>query len=279
MLRGDGVGANVLAQEGRLHGDLMKDFNALAVDEIMRDQDQDEDEDEIDLHGLFASEAVDVVKIKMDEAKPGHTLNFITGKGLNSDIMKGPVLKPAIEKLCIDQNWSYEYYEGCFSIEVPLEEPLPQIQEHKGLAIGDVIPMEAWKYLRDIEGMEFDFSRLRRHKPSALISSNYAVVFIDPRRSSAQTIEVINEFHGISHKKWGNNISLTIVTTDSANDLRKLVKKRKMDWCVMLSDEEKKFIEFVRCNGVNMIHSALLILNTGYGMKDVKSGKLRSQEN
>ncbi len=91
--RGNGVEANSLANEGRWHGDLMHNFNALAVDEVMRDQTGDT----IDLHGLFASEAIDVVKITMDEAKPGHNLNFITGKGLNSDKLKGPVLLPTID--------------------------------------------------------------------------------------------------------------------------------------------------------------------------------------
>lgn len=219
--RGNGVEANSLANEVRWHGDLMHNFNALTVDEVMRDQTGDT----IDLHGLFASEAIDVVKITMDEAKPGHNLDFITGKGLNSDKLKGPVLLPTIEQLCINQNWSFKYNEGCFSITVPLE--APPISEHQRLAVGDFIPKEIWKCLRDIEGKVFDASYLLkcRKEPAAISINHYAEVFIDPRRSSAQTMEVINEFKGIHCDALGpsNKISLNIITSDDTNDLRKLV--------------------------------------------------------
>eukprot|EP01036_Dinobryon_divergens_P033591 gene33591-43413_t len=184
---------------------------------------RDQTGDTIDLHGLFASEAIDVVKITMDEAKPGHTLNFITGKGLNSDKLK-----------------------GCFSIEVPLE--APPISEDQRLAVGDFIPKE--------------------ESAAITLISHYAVVFIDPRRSSAQTVEVINEFKGIHCDALGttsNKISLNIITSDDTNDLRKLVKKRRIDWCVILSDSEKKLAEAVGCYGVDRLLSVLMVLDAVTG--------------
>ena len=77
---------------------------------------------------------------------------------------------------------------------------------------------------------------------------DYAVVFVNPRRSSAQTMDVIKEFKMIPQEQLG--ISLSIVTPDDSSEHRKLIKKLKSDWCVMLSDPEKKFIEAVRCHAV-----------------------------
>ena len=176
-----------------------------------------------------------------------------------------------MNKFCINQNWSFKYYEGCFSIEVPLE--APPISEDQRLAVGDFIPKEVWKCLRDIEGKVFDASYLLRchnNKESAAITliSHYAVVFIDPRRSSAQTVEVINEFKRIHCDALGttsNKISLNIITSDDTNDLRKLVKKRRIDWCVILSDSEKKLAEAVGCYGVDRLLSVLMVLDAVTG--------------
>ncbi len=103
MPKGDGAGAKALADQGKWHGDLMHNANARAVEAVLEGQDGRE----IDLHGLFASESIDVVKAVVDEHEPGCTFTFITGKGLNSDPTKGPVLQPAIKKLCVDQKWSF----------------------------------------------------------------------------------------------------------------------------------------------------------------------------
>lgn len=249
--RGDGAGANALAAEGKWHGAMMHAANACAVDEVLADQSGSE----IDLHGLFASEAIDVVKEMINGAQTGSFVTFITGKGLNSDPLKGPVLQSAIEKLCTEQKWRFSYDEGIIRVTIPPKD-LPK-QEHQGLVVGDVIPVEIWGYLRDNEGKEYKFSRLRK----AIF--NYAVIYVDPRRSSGHTSEVINEFKKIPRDELG--ISLTIVTPDNPTDHRKLVKKNKIDWCVILSDSEKKLSETVRCRAAEKLLSVLLILDTKTG--------------
>ena len=194
----------------------------------------------------------------MDEAKAGDTLEFITGKGLNSDPMKGPVLMPALKKLCQDQRWSVEELDGSFRINVPDDnENLSQSEEHVGLVAGDIISEEIWGCLRNTEGKVRKFSRMRK------AICDYAVVFVDPRRSSAQTMDVIKEFKMIPQEEL--SISLSIITPDDSSEHRKLIKKLKSDWCVMLSDPEKKFIEAVRCHAVQKLLSVLLILDAKTG--------------
>ena len=60
-------------------------------------------------------------------------------------------------------------------------------------------------------------------------------------------------------------MSLTIVTPDNPTDHRKLVKKNKIDWCVVLSDPDKKLVETVRCRAAEKLLSVLLILDTKTG--------------
>jgi hypothetical protein len=76
---------------------------------------------------------------------------------------------------------------------------------------------------------------------------------------------MIDEFKTIPSARDSLGASLTVVTADDSNELRKLVKKRKIDWCVVLSDPEKRLIEMVRCHATDKLLSVLLILDTKTG--------------
>jgi len=114
--------AKELSDQGKKHGELMEEANKRAVKVILDPQHLDT-ADRIDLHGLLVSEAVDATKTFVFSCIGRlSTVEIITGAGHHSDPTKGPVIKPAIVKLCKEQNWqldAHEKNEGSFTLHVP----------------------------------------------------------------------------------------------------------------------------------------------------------------
>jgi hypothetical protein len=113
--------AKELSEQGKLHGKQMEEANQRAVDEIILPQNLSESE-KIDLHGLLVAEAVEATrKFLKDHIARGEKdkLFIITGAGHHSDKAKGPVIKPAIIKLCEEEKWKLqadEDNEGSFTV-------------------------------------------------------------------------------------------------------------------------------------------------------------------
>jgi DNA-nicking Smr family endonuclease len=115
--------AKELSDEGKMHGQKMEEANQRAVDEIIKPQ-QLETSVKIDLHGLLVAEAVNATKefVKAVIANRGDSvdkLEIITGAGHHSDKAKGPVIKPAIIKMCEEEGWKLvadEGNEGSFTL-------------------------------------------------------------------------------------------------------------------------------------------------------------------
>jgi hypothetical protein len=187
--KGYGALAGSLSEEGKWHGSMVDEYNSKAVDEILGPQENNHDS--IDLHGLYESEAIDVVKDFLLD-NPAKQVDVITGKGLHSEHGKGPVLQFAIQKLADSKGWKYRYDDGCFFIDSPALVNLTETDEHEGLPIGSTFPCETWASLRDLNDVAFKFSRLGKGIYPC------AVVYIDPRRSSDQTRAVVDEFKQLS---------------------------------------------------------------------------------
>lgn len=211
---------------------MVDEFNSKAVDEILGPQNINCGS--IDLHGLYEREAIDVVKDFILD-NPARRVDVITGKGLHSEPGKGPVLQLAIQKLIDLKGWEYRYNDGCFYIDSPTPDKLIEEDKHEGLLVGDILPGETWASLRDSKDVAFKFSRVGKG------IYPYAVILIDPRRSSDQSKVAIDQFKQLSCAKLG--LSLAVVTWDDPSDLQKLVKKKKIDWCMLLSDSQKNVCE------------------------------------
>jgi hypothetical protein len=112
---------------------------------------------------------------------------------------------------------------------------LIETDKHEGLHIDDIFSWETWASLQDLNDIAFKFSRLGKG------IYQYAVVYIDPRRSSDRNRIVVDEFKQLSTADLG--ISLAIVTWDDPRDLQKLAKKKKIDWCMLLNDPLKTVCE------------------------------------
>jgi DNA-nicking Smr family endonuclease len=99
----------------------MQEANQRAVNEIIAPQ-RLHDVRKIDLHGLLVAEAVEATKQFAKNAIANgkfDSLEVITGAGHHSDSAKGPVIKPAIIKLCQEENWKLEAdgnNEGLFTL-------------------------------------------------------------------------------------------------------------------------------------------------------------------
>lgn len=107
---------------GKKHEALMEKANERAVHEILAPQHLKE-ADVIDLHGLHVTEAVLAMQ-QYIECQQGRrkVVEVVTGVGHHSDPRKGPVLRPAILKLCEEKGWKIEKHahnEGSFTVFVP----------------------------------------------------------------------------------------------------------------------------------------------------------------
>ena len=118
-LGGRGAEAKEFSELGKEHKAKMEAANKKAMEIVIVAQDLDE-ADKINLHGLYVQEAVeatrDFVKSCIGRFE---RVQVITGQGLHSD--KGPVIKPAIIKLCEREDWEYslDFNPGCLLVRVP----------------------------------------------------------------------------------------------------------------------------------------------------------------
>ena len=100
----------------------MEQANKRAVHEILAPQHLKESET-IDLHGLHVAEAVLAVEQYIDvQIGKRKSVEVVTGAGNHSDPHKGPVLKPAILKLCEGKGWKIEKHphnDGSFTVFLP----------------------------------------------------------------------------------------------------------------------------------------------------------------
>ena len=94
---------------------------------------------------------------------------------------------------------------------------LIETDKHEGLHIDDIFSWETWASLRHLNDVTFRFSRLGKG------NNPYAVVYVDPRRSTDQTRVVVDEFKQLSTAELG--IFLAIVSWDDPCDLQYLDKK------------------------------------------------------
>eukprot|EP01038_Epipyxis_sp_PR26KG_P014356 gene14356-19253_t len=111
--------AKELSEEGKNQGVLLEQANARAVEVILKLQNLDSS-DSIDLHGLLVAEAVEATKqFALKSASKKDSIEIITGAGLHSNPANGPLIKPAILKLCKEQKWRLEKKEdndGSFTL-------------------------------------------------------------------------------------------------------------------------------------------------------------------
>eukprot|EP01038_Epipyxis_sp_PR26KG_P011413 gene11413-15296_t len=95
--------AKELSEEVKNQGVLLEQANARAVEVILKQQNLDSSES-IDLHGLYVAEAVEAAKqFILKSASKKDSIEIITGAGLHS--ANGPLIKPAILKLCEENKW------------------------------------------------------------------------------------------------------------------------------------------------------------------------------
>ena len=92
---GNGAKAKELSEEGKKHGEMMKEYNKQAADAYFAAHNQGRDDYTIDLHGLQVEEAKERVNARLDKIGRKGTLVIIWGAGNHSE---GGVrkIKPAI---------------------------------------------------------------------------------------------------------------------------------------------------------------------------------------
>ncbi|KZV86585.1 DUF1771-domain-containing protein [Exidia glandulosa HHB12029] len=97
---GDGARAKELSDESKRHRAEMESLNAEASEWIFKENNTDSEPGEVDLHGLYAREAITYADRSIEEARArGQShIRLIVGKGMHS---KGGAskLRPAIEEL------------------------------------------------------------------------------------------------------------------------------------------------------------------------------------
>ncbi|KAK9451391.1 uncharacterized protein V1518DRAFT_408432 [Limtongia smithiae] len=106
--RGDGAEAKRLSELGKKHDAEMDDYNAQAAAFVFRANNADSDADEIDLHGLYVNEAEEYLRQRIQACKARNEdhLEVIVGKG-NHSVNGVAKLKPAVERLCQENNFQY----------------------------------------------------------------------------------------------------------------------------------------------------------------------------
>ena len=251
---GNSLYATELSQQAHWHNEEMKLANHKAVIKIISAQSNKVRE--VDLHGLYVSEAIEVVEYYVAK-HAGQVINVITGIGLNSDVSRGPKLYPAIVKLCEDNAWRYSggYGYGSVSITCPKSETFldPVDVPYEGLVVGEKLPDEIWDNLLTAAGDKFKYSFFDA-------TTKVLLVYVDPRAFSYRTKIVTEEFQKLSTIL--KSCTLAIVTCDSPSDLKKMTKKKKeSNLLLLLSNPNKNFMTAVKCKTKDKLLSMLMMVD------------------
>ncbi|PHH91833.1 hypothetical protein CDD83_10083 [Cordyceps sp. RAO-2017] len=132
---GDGAGAKVLSNQGKMHDAKMDEYNRQASDYIFRENNAPGkvEPDAIDLHGQFVEEAERILeqRIRADQARGQTHLHAIVGKGHHSagHVQK---IKPKVEELCRELGLKYRTEENAGRIYINLQGGEPITPQHHG---------------------------------------------------------------------------------------------------------------------------------------------------
>ena len=119
------------------------------------------------------------------------------------------------------------------SVGVKHSEIVKVVKTESGLKSGEMIPLEAWSYLNDIEGKRIALSEIQGNTTADIL-----IVLSDPRRMNDEFKGTLEQFARVPTASL--KVNCVAVNCDDVSDMKKFIKRNTNRNYLFLSDSSKK---------------------------------------